>query len=71
MGSKTHRVGTDRAAVVMRFNVIMNGTLHFILEVENRREGVDEHIEHGLFNHIVSILGGRSDNKMIRRNCIR
>ena len=71
LGSKTYRVGVDRTSVVMHLDDVMNGVLHFILEVENCRERINENVKHGLFDHVMSNLSRRSDNKTIRSNHIR
>ena len=36
--SETHRVSADRVAVVMAFDNVMYGILHFVLKVKNHRE---------------------------------
>ena len=55
----------------MHFNNVLQGLLHFILKVENCREGVDENVKHGLFDRVVSILSLRADHETMRQNHIQ
>ena len=54
----------------MQLNNVLEGLLYPNLKIKNRGERVDENIEHGLLNRVVSILGLRAENKTICGNHI-
>ena len=65
-----YHVHADRTAIVMHLDDVLEGLLYLALESKNQRERVGENIEHGLFDHVVSILSLKANNKTIQRNCI-
>ena len=49
----------------MRFDDALGGLLYLALEIEDRRGRGDENVQHGLLDHVMGILGLRTDNNTI------
>ena len=55
---------------IVCFDDVLEGLLYLALEIEDCRERVGEHVEHGVLDRVMDIFRLRTDNKTIRRNCI-